>query len=315
MTPTQRYIADRFLDHYNRSHPTGKDVDEASLINSFVPSKCIYCGSERLKRDGFDDNGIQRLKCRDCGRKSKPTTGTVFDSQRIPASEWIELILNLFRYLSINAMSWNNKNAFTTSKHWMEKLFLTFDGFQESIVLEGQAWIGETYYSVLLRDRARGKDGKFLPWFSRNKICIGVATDGKNIVCIIEGKGKPTAKGSCSTLSSHIKPGSTLVHDKESTHGMLVEKLGIVSEGYASAELKDHSGKDNPLDPVNRVHDLLKKFLKIRWKKLEDNRNGFYQAMAAEVQGHNWEKSREHRGIISVVNCSIFMWTTAPVCK
>ena len=53
----------------------------------------------------------------------RPTTGTIFDSRKISVSEWIEYCLNIFRYVSLNADSWNNRNALSTSKYWLEKLF------------------------------------------------------------------------------------------------------------------------------------------------------------------------------------------------
>lgn len=59
---------------------------------------------------------------------------------------------------------------------------------------------------------------------SRNQSCIGVATDKKNTLCVMEGYGKPLQKRSFQTFSEHILHGSTLVHDKETTH----RRLGLV---------------------------------------------------------------------------------------
>jgi len=50
-------------------------------------------------------------------------------------SEWMEYCLNLFRYLSVTTDSWNNRNAFTTSRYWLEKLFLVLEGYESDIVL------------------------------------------------------------------------------------------------------------------------------------------------------------------------------------
>lgn len=59
----------------------------------------------------------------------------------------------------------------------------------------------------------------------------------------------------------HIKPGSTLIHDKETTHKKLVADLGLNSVCYSSKELKGLADSENPLNPVNRIHCLLKMFL------------------------------------------------------
>ena len=59
----------------------------------------------------------------------------------------------------------------------------------------------------------------------------------------------------------HIKPGSTLIHDKEMTHKKLAADLGLNSVCYSSKELKGLTDSENPLNPVNRIHCLLKMFL------------------------------------------------------
>ena len=105
------------------------------MINSYMPKYCPYCGSEKFTKKGLDAIGIQRHKCI-CGKTFKPTTGTIFESRKIPVSEWTEYCLNLFRYVSLNADSWNNRNAIFTSKYWLEKVFLTLENSQNNVILE-----------------------------------------------------------------------------------------------------------------------------------------------------------------------------------
>ena len=113
----------------------------------------------------------------------------------------------------------------------------------------------------MLRDRIRDEDGNLLRGLSRNQICIGVATDKKHTICFVEGFGKPSQKRSYDTFKDHIESGSTLIHDKEKTHKKLVEKLNLKSISYSSSQLKGLADSENPLDPVNRIHCLLKMFL------------------------------------------------------
>ena len=161
----------------------------------------------------------------------------------------------------MNADSWNNRNAISTSKYWLEKLFLILENSQNDVVLSGTVWLDETYYSLMLRDRIRDGNGELLRGLSRNQICIGVATDKKQTICFVEGLGKPSQKRSYDTFKDHIVPGSTLIHDKEKTHKKLVEELNLKSVNYSSSELKGLADSENPLDPVNRIHCLLKMFL------------------------------------------------------
>ena len=259
-TPVQRFIRMHHQTRYEERHQPLDETGEADMINSFEPSQCPFCGSSDFVKNGFDDNGIRRYKC-SCGKRFKPTTGTIFDSRKIGVCEWIEYCLNIFRYISLNADSWNNRNAISTSKYWLEKLFMILENSQNNVVLSGTVWLDETYYSLMLRDRIRDENGQLLRGLSRNQICIGVATDKKQTICFVEGLGKPSQKRSYDTFKDHIALGSTLIHDKEKTHRKLVEQLHLKSISYSTSDLKGLADSENPLDPVNRIHCLLKMFL------------------------------------------------------
>lgn len=259
-TPVQRFIKVHYQTRYEERHQPLDETGEAEMINSFEPKHCPFCQSESFIRYGHDRNGINRYKCI-CGKSFKPTTGTIFDSRKIGICEWIEYCLNIFRYVSLNADSWNNRNAISTSKYWLEKLFLTLENSQSNVVLSGTVWLDETYYSLMLRDRIRDENGNLLRGLSRNQICIGVATDKKHTICFFEGFGKPSQKRSYETFKDHIASGSTLIHDKEKAHKKLIEKLELKCVSYSSSDLKGLADSENPLDPVNRIHCLLKMFL------------------------------------------------------
>lgn len=260
LTPVQEFLRMHYKSHYAARHPKLSETGEAALINSFVPAKCPYCGSVKFKKRAKTANGVQRYQCV-CGSSFLPTTHTIFDEHRVAISEWMEYCLNLFRYVSLNADSWNNKNAFTTSRYWLQKLFLTLDGIQNSIVLSDVVWLDETFYPVINAEIERKEDGTKYRGLSHNQICIGVATDKAQIVCLVEGLGQPSQKKSYETFKDHITPKSMLIHDKDDAHKKLVKELELQSKVYSSKELKGLKDKANPLDPVNDVHDRLKKFL------------------------------------------------------
>ena len=111
LTPTQEFLKQRYEDHYAERHITIRDSNEAKLINSYVPGKCPFCGSDKFKKRGHTSDEVQRYK-RICGKTFLPTTGTIFDEHRISISEWMEYCLNVFCQVSITADSWNNKKHF-----------------------------------------------------------------------------------------------------------------------------------------------------------------------------------------------------------
>lgn len=260
LTTTQKFIKEHYGEHYAERHLKVSDSGEAEMINAYMPAKCPLCGAANFSKRGLTASGIQRYLCV-CGKSFLPTTGTIFDEHKLSISEWIEYCLNLFRHVSITADSWNNKNAFTTSRYWLQKLFLTLEGLQDSIVLSGTVWLDETYYRVRSEDVEHHKDGGKLRGISRNQIRIGVATDKKQSVFLEEGRGKPSQKTTYEAFKGHIQPKSTLIHDNEKAHTKLVKELDLNSVSYSAKELKGLLDKDNPLYPVNRAHAILKMFL------------------------------------------------------
>ena len=257
----QEFLHRHYHAHYEERHPGLTDTGEYELINSYIPTECPHCSNPIFKLNGYTKNRVQRYKCQNCNQTFTPVTNTIFDGHKISLSEWIEYTLNIFRYVSINADSWNNRNAFTTSRYWLEKLFLVLDSYRQSILLTNKIWFDETFYSVRSEDIIRTEDGGKLPGLSMNQMCIGVACDKSHALCIFEGYGKPTKKWTYESFKDNIETGATFIHDKDNAHLRLIDKLKLKSIVYDSRELRKLSDKDNPLNRVNRVHFLLKSFL------------------------------------------------------
>lgn len=260
LNATQTFLKDYYELYYAQRHRTIEESGEADMINSYAPRKCPTCQSTKFKKNGKTRSGVQRYRC-ECNATFIPTTGTIFDDHKISISEWIEYCLNVFRHVSLTAGSWNNKNAFATSRYWLQKLFLTLEDVQSGIVLSDEIWLDETFYTVRSEDIIRKDNGDKLRGLSQNQICIGVATDKRNTLFIVEGNGKPSQKKTYESFKNHIEQGSVIIHDNESAHKKLVKALSLKSVTYNSKGLKGLPDKDNPLNPINRVHHILKHFL------------------------------------------------------
>lgn len=262
LTPSQNYIKSEYLTHYQQRHPSMCGSHEAELLNSYHLESCPICSSSSIHKDGKTKNGIQRYRCKDCGARFTITTATIFEDHKLPIGEWIEYCLNLFHHVSLSNDSRNNKNAMNTSVYWLHKLFLIFKNYQDTITLQGTIYLDETYYTVAAKDVKRKHNGQKLRGISRNKYCIATAYDGKNTICILCGKGKPSGSRIKKVFLSHIMPGSLLIHDGENSHTELIESLGLKSEIHTTAETHDCKDEDNPLAPINHIHFLLKHFLR-----------------------------------------------------
>jgi hypothetical protein len=151
---------------------------------------------------------------------------------------------------------------------------------QSNIILTDEIWLDETFYSVRADDIIRKDNGDKLRGLSRNQICIGVATDRCHALFIVEGQGKPSQKKTFEAFKNHIQPGAILIHDNESAHKKLIRELSLKSVGYNSKELKGLPDKDNPLNPINRVHHVLKHFLNAHSSFTRDNLQNFLNLFA-----------------------------------
>lgn len=260
LSSTQRFIKKKYETNYKNKHPKLSKTNEANLINSVIVNKCPYCDSSHFKKYGKTSNEIQRFYCQECNKTFTAITSTIFDNHKIAITEWVEFCLDILNYSSTSLLSKVNKNAINTSIYWLHKLFVILRNYQKDIILDKDVYIDETFYSIVYRKRQQN-DGKFLRGLSKDKFCIGIGCNNKYTIAILEGMGKPSEASTKAAFLEHIKAGSTLIHDDEKSHKVLVKELCLSNISYKSKNLKNLDDNDNPLNPINRKCDLLKKFL------------------------------------------------------
>lgn len=128
---------------------------ELSLVNGLSIECCPHCRGTHFKKSGYFSNGTRRYRCHDCGRAFSPLTGTVFDAHKIPVSEWIEYMIHLFEFHSLSSSASDNRNAKTTGKYWISKVFAVLTDCQKNIVLSGRIYLDETYFSVMPKNQTK----------------------------------------------------------------------------------------------------------------------------------------------------------------
>ena len=189
-------------------------------------------------------------------------TGTIFEGHRIPVADWCEFVIQLLSFDSLAEVTRSNRRSPTTAPYWLAKLFLVLEGVQDGVVLSDRVQIDETFYPVPASELERDGRGRVKPGFSRNKLCIAAATDGRGrSVAVPCDRGKPSGARALAAYGPHIERGSTLVHDRENAHNMLVRELGLASEAHDARLLARLPDRESPLRDVNRLHFLLKAFL------------------------------------------------------
>ena len=99
------------------------------------------------------------------------------------------------------------------------------------------------------------------------------------------GKGKPSRARAWEAYGSHIAEGSTLSHDKERSHSVLVERLSWESVEYDAREISRMPDKENPLREVNRLCFLLETFLNSHSGFDRDDLPGWLELFHAMMNG------------------------------
>ena len=60
LTSSQSFISTHYKEHYEQRHPKLSETGEVELINTYIPAKCPYCGSELFSKFGHTKIGVQR---------------------------------------------------------------------------------------------------------------------------------------------------------------------------------------------------------------------------------------------------------------
>ena len=260
LDPLERMISERVHSWYDARHPEVPQT-EIDFVNHSKIEHCPRCGGTVIKKNGFYPSGMQCYRCMSCGRKFSPLTNTIFDSHKIPMSEWYQYLLYLFEFHSLTTTARDSRNAVSTGKYWLLKVFIVLKDIQENVVLSGNIYFDEMFFPVVTR-KIKRKNGKKLRGISTNLIAVAVALDDSgNMVMINEKTNKPSDTTTMFALAKHIQPGSHLVHDGENSHSILVETLHLTEEVHPTAETKGLPDSKNPLDPINNLQSFIRRYM------------------------------------------------------
>lgn len=252
---------------------------------------CPSCGSDQHVAFGFTQEGLQRYKCRECGNTYSLISNTIFHSTNKGFETWITYLTLMTFNVPLEMTEEVCGISHPTAMLWRQKVFATIDGYQEHLYLRDRVWIDETYLfdSSLLHD----DDYKRKRGLSKDLICIVVAIDiHKNTYAVICGHGKPSGTRIYKALKDHIVPGSTVVHDGEKAHNMLIEKLNLTSEAYI-ADTKDKNYLEN-MALINNMCSWLKRyiyrFIGMRMDNLQSYLNWFVYLFRVKGAVDRWPK-------------------------
>lgn len=61
-------------------------------------------------------------------------------------------MMHLFEFHSLSSSARDNRNAKTTGKYWISKVFAVFSDSQKDILLSDRIYLDETYFPIMPKD-------------------------------------------------------------------------------------------------------------------------------------------------------------------
>lgn len=253
---------------------------------------CPKCNSDKYHFDGYTNAKHTRYKCDVCNNSYTLLSNSIFNSAKLPFHKLVNYLVLMSFNVPLELLCEVVGISNNTADLWRKKIFKTIDGYQNNLMLSDRVYIDETYiedYEVLAI-----KDNKHLRGLSRSKICIVVAIDiHMNMVAIIEGHGKPSSAKILKALKSHIKEGSTIVHDGDHSHYKLIEELKCKEEFY-KALVKDKYYLEH-MNMINNMCAWLKRYI---WRyvgmdihNLQSYLNWFIYLLRVKTYEERWPKT------------------------
>jgi transposase-like protein len=240
-------------------------------MRELVKNSCDYCsiavdrthpscGARGAWRDGHEESGLQRFRCRGCGRRHNPPTGAVLEHSKADMAAWIQFVRPMRFNVPLDAAAEVCGVSHQTAWGWRHGAFAAADGHQGRVVLKDGAWIGETY--IVDADLSHGFGQARKRGLSGQQACIAVAIDAhKNPVAVVCGHGKPPSRRIREGLEPHIAEGPAIVGDRERAHNALVKAIKGAHEAY-----KADASDPVHLERVAMANDLCSWIKRYLWR-------------------------------------------------
>ena len=285
-----RLLQDTIAARRNKEQYGITSFEELALRYNRIPT-CPSCGSGKSVSFGFSPEGLPRYRCSECRKHYTLLSNTIFHSTNKSFDTWAEYLTLMTFNVPLEMTEELCGISHPTAMLWRKKVFATVNGYQEHLYLRDRIWIDETYLydsSLVHEDDYKKKRG-----LSEDQLCIVVAIDiHKNTYAVICGHGKPSSDRILEALKDHIVPGSTLVHDGEAAHNVLIRELNLVDEAY-KADLKDKNYLEN-MALINNMCSWLKRyiyrFIGMRIDNLQSYLNWFVYLFRVKGAADRWPK-------------------------
>lgn len=224
---------------------------------------CPHCGSKNIVKDGRDQFGDQRYKCKneDCKKRtfSLKTHTLTYYSKKTKA-QWLLFLECLFNKETIATTCNKVDICENTALTWRHKTMYLIDKMLQQNKMEGFVEIDETFFT----NSAKGMENDVKTptkkrGISEDKIGVACALDekGQTIIRVINA-GRPTSQSLINVFEGYVDDTNTVISDSLRSYHKLNKKLMYTW-------IKIPSGKKSingyTLDAINTLHGNLKMFI------------------------------------------------------
>jgi transposase-like protein len=240
----------------------------AAVIEDGVAPRlcCPRCQGKQLYLHGTK-SGLQRFRCRACGRTFNSLTGTPLARLR-HRDKWLDFSNCMLDSHTVRKAAARVAVAKNTSLRWRHR-FLKLAKTDRPACLNGIAEADETFLlesqkgARTLQRPARKRGGKAAkPGISRDQVCILVARDRSgNTVDFVTGRGPVTVVQLTEHLRPALAPDTLLVTDANKAYQAFARQEGI-SHQYVNVSAGERVRGAVHVQNVNGYHSRFHKWLK-----------------------------------------------------
>ena len=242
------------------------NLGQALFENSPNKTNCPHCQHKKFIKVG-KVRGVQRFKCKSCGRTFGLNTNTVVHRTQKPLHMWERYVELMFAGLPIHKIAKELDIAVTTAFYWRHKILSALKKITNSN-LSGIIEADETYFALSFKGQKsglprkahkRGGQGR-KAGTSKDQVCVLTAIDREKNDWM-----KPVCLGNLSKkylegdFAKAIAKDSVLVTDKHRSYQNFA-----VDKEMTHCRLYSHQPPRGAyhLQTVNSLHSQLKRFIR-----------------------------------------------------
>lgn len=200
-----------------------------SSRESRISVECPYCHCLEYSRYGKTRQGIQRYRCKKCGRIYVVSGGKNLHSSKLTVSELLDLAKCIYLDLSVKSCCIMTGLSPKTVILWQKRAFSIATAWINKAQFRGKTWIDEVYFHFANGKGTSKKEDECRKSglsFSNVCVCIGYDEHG-TMFCRAMKTGKVDVLSVLCCFSKRMGDVTLLIHDADKSHKVLIrnEKL------------------------------------------------------------------------------------------